>query len=71
MLLIFAAAVTAVQVQPGHQGVTANARATIRIVSATRLRMGASSSEEGKPVERSTIQAADGTRQPAMLVQFQ
>lgn len=69
--MLIAAAATAAQVQPGYAVATARPQATITIVSAVKLRVGASSSEEGRPVQRSTVLSQDGKRQPAMLVQFE
>ena len=72
MLMLLAAALTAsAQSLPVSGVAVARGQATIRIVSAVRLRVGAERSEDGHAVERSTIQAEDGRRQPAMLVQFQ
>lgn len=71
MLMLLAAAATAIQSQPGKPVATARAQATINIVSLVKLRVGATSSEDGRPVQRSTVLAQDGTRQPAMLVQFE
>lgn len=71
MTMVFVAALAAAQPQAPPVAATARARATIRILSGVRLRVGAERSEEGHAVERSTMRNADGSRQPAMLVQFE
>jgi hypothetical protein len=49
----------------------AYARATVRIVSAVKLRVGAVRSEEGHLVLLKTIRGDDGARRAARLVEFE
>jgi len=73
MLMVVAAALAASASSgpPAQGAVSVQARATIRIVSATRLRVGSERSEEGLPVRLASIRGEDGGRQPARLVEFE
>jgi hypothetical protein len=73
MILLIAAATAALApAQPALRAVPASqARATVRIVSAVRLRAGATQTEDGRLVKQATIRGEGGSRQPAMLVEFE
>jgi hypothetical protein len=73
-MLLFAVTALAASAasNPDNTGAAAaHARATIRIVSAVRLRVGSNSSEEGLPVRSATIRGEDGSAQAARLVEFE
>lgn len=71
MILLAAAAFATADRPAGPLIATAQARVSIRIISGTSLRVGANRSEEGHPVQRSTMRDRDGTRLAAMLVEFE
>lgn len=71
-MLMLLAAIAAAAAEPAPPaGVTVRAQATIRIISATRLRVGANRSEEGEPVRATVIRDVDGKTLPARLVEFE
>lgn len=72
MLFALAAAlVSSSPAPPAMQTASARARATVRIVTATRLRVGATSSEEGRPLRLISIRGEGGTQVPAKVVEFE
>jgi hypothetical protein len=74
MLILAAAASLAIapDIAPfARPGVTAQARATVRIVSAVSLRLGVGALRgEAPPVQDSTVHT-DGSARPARLIEFQ
>jgi hypothetical protein len=50
---------------------SAQASATVRILPAVRLRVGADRAESGELLKATTIPAANGSRIPAKLVEFE
>jgi hypothetical protein len=73
MLLFVVTALAASAASPPAQTgtVTSQARATIRIVSAVRLRVGADSSEDGIPVRSASLRTDDGSAVAARLVELE
>lgn len=73
MLLAVAAALLSSSAAPQAMQSTssAQARATIRIVASTRLRVGAERSEDGRPLRLITIRGEDGSLVPAKVVEFE
>jgi hypothetical protein len=71
-MVLLAAAILAVTPPPTPRfTASAQATATIRIVAAVSLKLG-EANNPGAPVAReSRIRLADGTRQPAKLIEFQ
>lgn len=73
MLWLFAAAMTATlepQAPPSSPAVTAQARAVIRVISGVRLKLDAEHNLDA-PSARQTVLAANGSVQPARLIEFQ
>jgi hypothetical protein len=70
--LALAAAIAAAQPWQPQSGVTAQATATVRIVSGERVRFGDLKAEGGKsqPLPRKTKIETDGGEVPAVLVEF-
>lgn len=72
VMLLLAIALAASEASPAPVNqVSATARATIRILSAVQLRVGAETSEDGRPVREASIRGEDGKPQPAKLVEFE
>ncbi|MES2135887.1 MAG: hypothetical protein V4502_02350 [Pseudomonadota bacterium] len=73
MLLLVAAAMavaTAPPALPATSRVVAQATATVRIISAVRLKLDAEHND-GAPRARATVFVSNGTAQPARLIEFQ
>ena len=70
MLILAAAALATVQAPP-KMAATAQATATIRVVRAVRLKLDGSRNPDAPPARAARIKAADGTHQPAKLIEFQ
>lgn len=70
-MLMLVAAIAAAAAEPAAPRAVAQARASIRILSAVRLRVGAEQSDDGRPVRSSMIREIDGSRVPAKLVEFE
>jgi hypothetical protein len=70
MLLLVA---TALAASPPSRPASAvvQATATVRVIAAVRLRLDGSSSSDAPPPRPATLRAADGTTQPAKLIEFQ
>ena len=56
---------------PPRMLVNAQARASVRIVAAARVRLGAAPQPDGHAVRPARITVEDGTRRDARLVEFQ
>jgi hypothetical protein len=56
---------------PPRMVVRAQARASVRIVAAARVRLGAAPQPDGHAVRPARITVEDGTRRDARLVEFQ
>jgi hypothetical protein len=54
-----------------RMAVSAQARASVRIVAAARVRLGAAPQPDGYAVRPARITVEDGTRRDARLVEFQ
>jgi len=71
MLLLAAAAALATAPTPSQASATAHATATIRVLQAVRLKLDGTNNP-GAPTSRDAIvRLADGTSQPARLIEFQ
>ena len=57
--------------QPSRSAVTAQATATIRIVSGITLKLGLASNPGAPPTQDTTIRSLDGSAVPAKLIEFQ
>jgi hypothetical protein len=82
MLLWFIAAAAAASALPasaqssaGPTGAVLQARATVRIVSGARVKLGPQQTTDRQssdvPPQRDTIVVADGSRRPAKLIEFE
>jgi len=71
MFLIAAAALATASTPASATSATAQATATIRIVAAVRLKLDGSANPDAPLARDSVIRQADGTRQPAKLIEFQ
>ena len=73
MLVPFAAAAVLASLPPPAHPVsaTAQATATIRVVSAVRLKLDGSENPGLPPVRSTALRLADGTSRPAKLIEFQ
>jgi hypothetical protein len=70
MVLILAAAL--VSSPPAHAGgASAQATATIRVLRAVEIKFGSAVKDGAPPARDSVVRTADGTLQPAKLVEFQ
>ena len=54
-----------------QRGITVQARATIRVVSAVRLKFGAADNGGVPPPRFSLVRLADGSQQPVKVIDFQ
>ena len=73
-MLVFAlasAALSAAPPAPHSASATAQATATIRIVSAVRLKLDGSENPDAPPVRSTLLKLADGASQPVKLIEFQ
>jgi hypothetical protein len=71
MLLLATAALLAASPSPATAGATVQARATVRIVSAVRLKFGGSDSGSGNPPPREAIVRTEAGPQRAKLIEFE
>jgi hypothetical protein len=70
MVLLFAAAL--VSSPPAHPAAaSAQATATIRVLTAVEVKFGSPASAGAPPARDTVLRAADGISQPAKLVEFQ
>jgi hypothetical protein len=71
--MILLAAASIASALPPSRPVTAavQATATIRIVTAVQLKLGAAINPGAPPVRDSIVMSADGSSQPAKLIEFQ
>ena len=74
MIILAAAATVALTTsQPSSPGVsaTAQATATIRVVTAVRLRLDGTDNPGAPPFRKAVLQSSDGSTQEAKLIEFQ
>jgi hypothetical protein len=71
MFMLAAAALATLQPQPAAPTVVAQAIATIRIVTAVRLKLDATTNPGAPATRNSVVHIGDGTAQPAKLIEFQ
>ena len=71
MFLLAAIALATAQTPPAAPSATAQATATIRIVTAVRLKLDAAVNPGAPSARNAVLQLGDGTRQPAKLIEFQ
>jgi hypothetical protein len=70
MVLLLAIALTSSI--PAHPvGASAQATATIRVLSAVQIKFSSTGTDGVPPLRDATVRTADGTLQPAKLVEFQ
>ena len=70
-LTIAASLASATADMPRQSGPVAQARATVRIVSGVRLRLGEPNHGEEAPPARKTVIRSGGMDQPARLIEFE
>jgi len=72
-MIILAAAVALTTSQSSSPGVSASARATatIRVVTAVRLKLDGTDNPGAPPFRKAVLQASDGSTQEAELIEFQ
>ena len=71
MFLLAAAALATVPMPPSATSATAQATATIRVIAAVRLKLDGSANPGAPPPRDALLGQADGTSQPAKLIEFQ
>jgi len=71
MFLLAAAALATAQTPPAAPSATAQATATIRIVTAVRLKLDAPVNPGAPPAHDAILRLGDGTTRPAKLIEFQ
>jgi deferrochelatase/peroxidase EfeB len=71
MFLIAAAVLASASIPPHAPSLTVQATATIRIIASVRLKLDGSQSEGAPPPRNAVLRFADGTSQPAKLIEFQ
>jgi hypothetical protein len=71
MVVFAAAALVASIPQSAPVGVAVQATATVRIVSAVRLRLDAPSNPGAPPARECVVRTSDGTIERAKLIEFQ
>ena len=71
MILVAAAVLATALTPPQAPSVTAQATATIRVIAAIRLKLGALDNPGAPPARNAVLRLADGTSQPAKLIEFQ
>jgi hypothetical protein len=73
MFLLAAAALTTQPAPPQSRPVSAvvQATATIRVINAVELKLDGRANPDAPPARDSVIKAADGSSQPAKLIEFQ
>jgi len=73
-MLILAAAAALLATAPERIHATAatvQATATIRVLTAVRLKLDAETNPGAPPAHNAVLRSGDGTRQPARLIEFQ
>jgi len=70
-MLLLAAASLAASPPPRPAVTVAQASATIRVISAVRLRLDGSPNSDAPPPRPTMLRAADGTTQSIKLIEFQ
>jgi len=70
-MLLLAAAALAVSPPPRPAAAAAQATATIRVISAVRLKLDGSPNADAPAARPTVLRFADGTHQPAKLIEFQ
>ena len=70
-MIILAAAALAAKVPQSRLTATTQATATIRVLRAVTLKLDGSPNPYAPPVRNSRMAAADGTRHPAKIIDFQ
>ena len=70
LLLLAAAAASATPQKPQRPAAVIQATATVRIISAVRVRFGSTDNREAPPAHDSKV-TADGKVQPARLIEFE
>jgi hypothetical protein len=71
MVLLAAAALAATPPQPHPISAVVQATATIRVISGVELKFSALNNPDAPPPRDSIVKAADGSVQPAKLIEFQ
>jgi hypothetical protein len=71
LMVILAAAALATFPSPPRASAVAQATATIRVISAVRLKLDGSTNDGVPPARDSLIKTSDGSTQPAKLIEFQ
>jgi hypothetical protein len=71
LMVILAAAALATLPLSSRAPAVAQAAATIRVISAVRLKLNGSTNDGAPPARASVIRASDGSVQPAKLIEFQ
>jgi hypothetical protein len=71
MILLAAASIATAMPQSRPVTAAVQATATIRVVSAVRLKLDGEPNPGAPPARDSTVKSADGTSQPAKLIEFQ
>jgi hypothetical protein len=71
MIPLAAIALAASPPQPQHASAVAQATATIRILSAVRLKLDAPRNEGAPPARDAILRSSDGTTKAAKLIEFQ
>jgi hypothetical protein len=71
MLLLAAAALATASTPPAAPSVTVQATATIRVLTAVRLRLDGAVNPGAPPARNTVLRLSDGTAQPAKLIEFQ
>jgi hypothetical protein len=71
MMMLIAAAALATTPSPGHVTVVSQATATIRIVTAVRLKLDQPLNDGAPPSHDSVIRLPDGSVSQARLIEFQ
>lgn len=71
MIILAAAALATTPPEHRPASAVAQATATIRILSAVRLKLDADNNPDAPPARTSIVKAADGSTQPAKLIEFQ
>jgi hypothetical protein len=71
MILLAAALLANAPTPPAAPSATAQATATIRIVTAVRLKLDAAANPGAPPARNTVLRLGDGTAQPAKLIEFQ
>ena len=71
MVLLLAASLATVPAPHSATAVTVQATATIRVLAAVRLKLGSDENPGAPRAPDARLRLADGTTQPARLIEFQ